>query len=254
MVTIVSRTGSKIGSLLTIMALVVLASAGASVSPSHASSAPSWGTIMSVEAKTNVREKRSIDSHLVGSLQPGQRVKADFLKDGWYAVFETTEKVRSEKKALGYVWAPRLSARPPKPADVLADWKEKPTAVMKPAPDAFEVAVHSIRYRGLPDGKEVLFVEFDRFYMPAVYSIEGEKPLIFMDVTRTSSMKKEWSEIRTDGTLIGRIRTHLNPDTGILRITLEMTPGKSYTVNPVVYTAEKVYALEVAGAAPEPVQ
>jgi hypothetical protein len=242
MAAIVSRIGRKVGSLSTITILIILASAGASVGPSHASSAEPWGTIMSVEAKTNIREKRSIDSHVLGSLRPGQRVKADFLKDGWYAVFEITETERSEKKALGYVYAPRLSARPP-----------KPTVVMKPAPDAFAVVVQSIRYRVLPDGKEVLFVEFDRFYMPAIYSIEGGNPTIFMDVTRTSSMKKEWSEIRTDGTLICRIRTHLNPDTGILRITLEMTPGKSYTVNPVVYTAEKAYALEVTGA-PEPVQ
>jgi len=218
----------------------------------HAASAKSWGTTMYSKDKTNIRTKRSIDSMLRGFLIPGQTVKADFLKDDWYAVFKITETVRSETKALGYVYAPRLFRTPLPETATEAMKKGELPAVDKSEQDIFSVVVKSIRHKVLPEGKEVLFVEFDRFYVPAVYNIEGDTPMIIMDVTRTSSMKKEWSEIRTDGTLIRKIRVKLNPTADILRIVLDMTPDKDYDIKPTFYTGKgsEVYALEVTGVTP----
>ncbi|MEW6333782.1 MAG: SH3 domain-containing protein, partial [Thermodesulfobacteriota bacterium] len=77
-----------------------------------ATPAASWGALMRVQGKTNIRMKRSRKSKILGYLLPGQTVKADFLEDDWYAVFNPAETVRSEKKALGYVHAPRLFRLP----------------------------------------------------------------------------------------------------------------------------------------------
>lgn len=212
-------------------------------------SAKRWGTIMYAEDKTNIRTKRSVDSKLRGYLMPGQTVKTDFLKDDWYAVFKITEKERSEKKALGYVYAPRLFKTSLPETAAEARKKGGLPAADKPAQDIFSVVVKSIRHKVLPEGKEVLLVEFDRFYVPAVYNVEGDAPMIIMDVTRTSSMKKEWSDIHTDGTLIRKIRVNLNRTADILRIVLDMTPDKDYDIKPTFYTGKdsKVYALEVTG-------
>lgn len=220
--------------------------------PINTASSVSWGTIMHVEDKTNIRTKRSLDSRIRGNLMPGQPVKADFLKDDWYAVFKITEKVRSEKKALGYVHAPRLFKSPSPERAVESGEIEGPPAADKPAQETFSVAVKSIRHKVLPEGKEVLLVEFDRFYVPAVYNIEGSAPMIIMDVTRTSSMKKEWSNMRTEGTLIKRIRVDLNRTSGILRIVLDMTPDKDYDIKPTFYKGKEsdVYAVEVTGVTP----
>ena len=221
--------------------------------PVHAAAPVSWGTIMHVENKTNIRTKRSLRSKIRGYLMPRQPVRADFLKDGWYAVFKITETARSEKKALGYVYAPRLFKAPsPERASETGE-KGGPPAADKPAQEIFSVAVKSIRHKVLPEGKEVLLVEFDRFYVPAVYNIEGNAPMIIMDVTRTSSMKKEWSNIRTEGTLIKKIRVNLNPTADILRIVLDMTPDKDYDIKPAIYTGKEsdVYALEVTGVTPK---
>jgi hypothetical protein len=217
--------------------------------PVNAGSSESWGTIMHVEGKTNIRTKRSPDSKLRGYLMPGQPVKADFLKDDWYAVFKITERARSEKRALGYVYAPRLFKAPSPERAAEKGEKEGSPAADKPAQETFSVAVKSIRHKVLPEGKEVLLVEFDRFYVPAVYNIEGDAPMIIMDVTRTSSMKKEWSNIRTDGTLIKKIRVNLNRTADILRIVLDMTPDKDYDIKPIFYKGKEsdVYAVEVTG-------
>lgn len=42
------------------------------------------------------------------TLTKGERVKCDFLKNGWYAVFNLDEAVRDEKKAIGYANAKYL--------------------------------------------------------------------------------------------------------------------------------------------------
>jgi len=220
---------------------------------SHGAFAKAWGTIMYAKSKTNIRTKRSVDSMLRGSLMPGQTVKADLLKDGWYAVFKITETDRSEKNALGYVHAPRLLGILPPEMAPEARKQEEPSGAYKKVKEIFSVAVKSIRHRVQPGGNEVLLVEFDRFYVPAVYNIDGDAPMIIMDVTRTSSMKKEWSEIRTDGKLIRKIRVTPNPEAGILRIVMNMTPDKDYDIKPTFYTGSdsKVYALEVTGVTPE---
>lgn len=219
----------------------------------HAAFAKDWGTIMYTRDKTNIRTKRSVDSRLRGSLMPGQTVKADFLKDDWYAVFRITEMERSEKTALGYVHAPRLFKAPLSETTPELRKVEELSAVDKQAKEIFAVAVKSIRHRVQPGGKEVLLVEFDRFYVPAVYNVEGSAPMIIMDVTCTSFIKKEWSDIPTDGTLIRKIQVTLNPTADILRIVMHMTPDKDYDIKPTFYTGKdsKVYALEVTGITPK---
>lgn len=67
-----------------------------------------WGAIMAVKDKTNIRADRSIDAKIVKKLLKGQKVKADFLKDDWYAVFNLNETLRDEKISLGYVYASLL--------------------------------------------------------------------------------------------------------------------------------------------------
>jgi capsular exopolysaccharide synthesis family protein len=67
-----------------------------------------WGVILYAKDRTNIRADRSINSRITAKLEPGQKVKADFLEDEWYAVFDPTETKRDEKGALGYVYSPRL--------------------------------------------------------------------------------------------------------------------------------------------------
>jgi hypothetical protein len=67
-----------------------------------------WGVIRRVDTSVNLHAGRSKNSKIVGKLRKGDRVRADFLRKSWYAVFLEFEKVRDEKKALGYIYAPLL--------------------------------------------------------------------------------------------------------------------------------------------------
>ena len=62
----------------------------------------SWGTVVTLKKKVNVRKDRTSGSRYVRTLKPGEKVRVDFLKNGWYAVFRENELIRKESRALGY--------------------------------------------------------------------------------------------------------------------------------------------------------
>ncbi len=70
--------------------------------------AADWGEIREAASNLNVREKRTPRSEHVVTLTKGQKVKVDFLKSGWFAVFSVNETERSEKRAMGYANAKYL--------------------------------------------------------------------------------------------------------------------------------------------------
>ena len=87
-------------------------------SKSKTVSSNKWGVVRYTHTTTNVRESRSKSSKITTQIKPNQRVKADFLKDGWYAIFEIDELVRQQSNALGFVHSsqlyPELKSEQPK--------------------------------------------------------------------------------------------------------------------------------------------
>lgn len=71
-----------------------------------------WGVIRYTHDVANVRESRNKSSKIVTKLKTNQKVKADFLKDGWYAVFEIDEYFRRESNAIGFVHSSLLYPEP----------------------------------------------------------------------------------------------------------------------------------------------
>lgn len=206
-----------------------------------------WGTVMYPARTINIRAKRTTASKLKGQLKTGQPVKADFLRDGWYAVFPVNRKERNEKMALGYVHAPLLKRGPDAPG-VKAAGKKSATA---PPPQNAEtenlpVEVKSITFKAAGDGKELLFIEFDRFYTPAISGIEGNEPRIILEIKNASPFREELAELDTGGHFIRRVRSTRNAETRAARIVLEMAPEKSYFASQAFYKKGNVYSLEIS--------
>jgi lipopolysaccharide export system protein LptA len=85
----------KISSLLVAFLLIFSVLSGAVY-------AEGWGEVREATLNLNVREKRTPKSEHIVTLAKGQRVKVDFLKDGWVAVFNLNESKRDESRAIGY--------------------------------------------------------------------------------------------------------------------------------------------------------
>lgn len=73
-----------------------------------------WGTVMTVPKRINLRAKRTTNSTYIRTLIPGEVIRVDFLKNGWYAVFRENESLRRETRAMGYVLKSLLDSAPVK--------------------------------------------------------------------------------------------------------------------------------------------
>ncbi len=61
-----------------------------------------WGNLVTITRKINLREGRTTGSKYIRTLKPGEKVRLDFLKSGWIAVFLPNEPMRNEGNAMGY--------------------------------------------------------------------------------------------------------------------------------------------------------
>mgnify|MGYP001344982867 FL=1 len=71
-----------------------------------------WGLVRYTHTMTNVRESRNKSSEIITQLKPNKRVKADFLKNGWFAIFKMEEFIRRESNAIGFVHSSLLYPEP----------------------------------------------------------------------------------------------------------------------------------------------
>jgi hypothetical protein len=211
--------------------------------------AAGWGTIMYPRPNTNIRAKRSATSTLRGQLKTGRPVKADFLQDAWYAVFPVTQKQRNEKMALGYVYAPLLmDKRLPNSSGPTASEEKsaKDTPPQKMEMESQSVDVRNITFKAAGDGKELLFIEFDRFYTPTISGIEGKEPRIILEIKNASSLRGDWAAIKTGGHFIRQIRSRMDSQTRAALIVLDMAPEMDYFVSQAFYKKENIYSLEIS--------
>lgn len=61
-----------------------------------------FGEVRQADRDLNVRKERTLTSAHVKTLKKGEKVRTEFLKDGWVAVFDLDATVRDETGALGY--------------------------------------------------------------------------------------------------------------------------------------------------------
>ena len=211
-----------------------------------------WGRIMSAPEKTNIRAARSIRAKITGRLNAGDRVRADFLKDGWYAVFAPDAQKRVKSRARGYVHASRLTAVPVPAASKKTDRKTESLSQETQAAPASRkeppLEVKNIAVKFEPAGHEKVFIDFNRDVAPELSSIEGKDPRIVIDIKNVSSVRQGLTRINVRGKLIRQIRSSLDHASRQLRIVVDLSPSISYEVEPAFYKAEKIYVLDISAA------
>lgn len=116
------RSVFRVAGLLLGLCLVV---AAMDVSQAYA-----WGEIREATRTLNVRKARDFKSAQVQQLKPGEKVKTDYFKEGWLAVFPVDAVERNEAKAIGYSKASYLRLIGPAEAP-----ESSKTAELQPASD-----------------------------------------------------------------------------------------------------------------------
>ncbi|MDD3313601.1 LptA/OstA family protein [Pseudodesulfovibrio sp.] len=108
--------------------------------------ADGWGEVREATVNLNVRAARDRKAAHAVTLSKGERVRCDFPKDGWVAVFKLDESVRDEKRALGFanvkylklVAAPKAAPAPKAAAPAPQAAPAPAQAAPKAAPSASE--------------------------------------------------------------------------------------------------------------------
>jgi hypothetical protein len=116
--------------------------------------------------------------------------------------------------------------------------------VMPSASLAEGVIVGDIQFISEKSGTEKVCFAMNRFCDPQVFSLEGGKPRIVIDIKDVHS----WSgkpRVPVNGVLIMQVRTHFHRDQHKLRIVLDLTPSLDYTADPLYYQAEGLYCIAV---------
>lgn len=114
-----------------------------------------WGEIREATVNLNVREARDRKSEHMVTLAKGQRVKTDYLENGWIAVFNLNETTRDERRAIGYAnakylkvikkEAPTPQSSTPQAQQPSGEGEVKAPVATTPPPDPIEVGVDPTR-------------------------------------------------------------------------------------------------------------
>lgn len=106
------------------------------------------------------------------------------------------------------------------------------------------VVVGQIHFMSEKSGTEKVCFQLNRFCDPLVFSIEGSKPRIVIDIKKVHSWKGK-TRIPVNGLLVEQVRTHFHRHKKTLRIVLDLVPSMDYIVEPLYYKAEGIYCLAV---------
>jgi hypothetical protein len=123
-------------------------------------------------------------------------------------------------------------------------WLAWIVTAMPPASSADVVTVGDIQFNKRNGNEKVCFV-LKPFCNPRVFSLEGNKPRIVMDIVNVHSWKGR-SKMPVEGVFVRQVRTHFHSDQKRLRIVLDLTPSRDYTAEPLYYKAEGIYCISVS--------
>lgn len=103
--------------------------------------------------------------------------------------------------------------------------------------------VNSVTFK-IESHSEKVFLSLNRFTIPRILTLEGDRPRIVIDVVNVSFWNGP-SKIAVNGKLIRQIRTHLHRDIKKLRIVLDLNPADDYMIDQTFYKKDTIYCIEV---------
>lgn len=122
-------------------------------------------------------------------------------------------------------------------------------AAQAQTPTEEPVTVREISFH-IEAAKEGLLLTMNRFYIPEISRIEGEKPRVVLDLHPVVLFpQKEYSKIAVNGRYIQQLRSYHNPKAKKLRIVLDMKGSLNYYAQPSFIKSKNLFQLEITEGA-----
>jgi len=106
-----------------------------------------------------------------------------------------------------------------------------------------KTVVKSIRF-DIEKEVEKVFIDLNKYAIPNVRTLEGDKPRIVLDFMNAASWRGPF-KIPANGKLVKQVRAYFHHKVGKLRIVLDLNSAKDYMVDQTFYKAENIYSLEI---------
>lgn len=125
------------------------------------------------------------------------------------------------------------------------NYKVVPPTLPAPLPGKISnITVKNINFQ-ITREMERVFIDFSGFAIPLIFTLEGEKPRIVIDIENVSSWSGQ-SKISVGGQFIQQIRIHLHRNSEKLRIVMDMWSSKNYMIGQIYDMTGNGYCLEVS--------
>ena len=157
-------------------------------------------------------------------------------------------------KIVSEEWVPlKTPVRPARKKTAAQTFTKSDTAIQKVPQNDQEAEIEklptsknivkSLQFQ-IENDSEKVFLSLNRFVIPRVLTLEGDRPRIVIDVMNVSFWNGR-SRIPVDGKLVRQIRTYLHRDIEKLRIVLDLNPADDYMINQTFDKTNNIYCIEV---------
>lgn len=108
-----------------------------------------------------------------------------------------------------------------------------------------DLIVNRIAFNRTTGGGERITLSCNRSCAPELFIIEEERPRVVMDMKGVLRVRTGPRRIDTGGKWVKRVRSHLDGETGVLRIVLDLEPTARFVVRPTQDRSGAAYALTI---------
>ena len=105
--------------------------------------------------------------------------------------------------------------------------------------------IKDIRFELEKGGKEIVLIYSSHYFEPTVFSLDGERPRLVIDIKNSTAYKKGPPKIIVNGKLIKQIRNHFNSKSKTLRVVLDLYPSTNYDISQFFFKTDNIYAVTV---------
>ncbi|MDM8540850.1 SH3 domain-containing protein [Desulfococcaceae bacterium HSG9] len=176
--------------------------------------------LTSVVILGGAHEKPSLDSKVKFRLEKGVTYPAEKKQGSWYLI-------KNDNGDTGWAHKSLFDAETPK---------------QKQIDDTKNIKrVNNIRFEATPAGEEKILFTLNGFYPPKVFLMEESKSTLVCDFSDIQSSENLKPLIDINQKFVKRIRTEMYKES--LRVSVDLTPGKSYDVRQVFFKKENLFTL-----------
>ncbi len=175
--------------------------------------------LTSVVILGGAHEKPALDSKVKFRLEKGVTYTAETKQGSWYLIKNSNGDTGWAHKSLFDV-----------------------SAANKPVDNAKSIkSVNDIRFEATPTGEEKVLFTLSGFYPPNVFLMEGSQTTLICDFSDIKSLNNLKPLVDINQRFVKRILTEMHKDA--LRVSIDLTPGKSYDVRQVFFKKENLFTL-----------